>query len=97
MYFRALFWDHYINDLGNNLFSTVKPFADDTSIFSIVHDIDLSSKQLNDDQKKISDWAYQWKMYFNPDLSKQVQELTFSQKASRIDHPVVTFNNSPVA
>ena len=31
----------YINDLGNNLSSTVKLFADDTSIFSIVHDIDL--------------------------------------------------------
>ena len=33
----------YINDLGNNLSSTVKLFADDTSVFSIVHDIDLSS------------------------------------------------------
>ena len=58
----------YINNLGNNLSSTVKLFADDTSIFSIVHDIDLSCKQLNDDLKKISDWTYQWKMYFNPVL-----------------------------
>ena len=41
-----LFFLIYINDLGNNLSSTVKLFADDTSIFSIVHDIDLSSKQL---------------------------------------------------
>ena len=60
----------YINDLGNNLSSTVKQFADHKSIFSIVHDIDLSSKQLNDDLKKASDWAYHWKMSFNPDLSK---------------------------
>ena len=44
-----------------------------------------------------SDWAYQWKMSFNPDLSKQAQEVIFSRKASRVDHPVVTFNNSPVA
>ena len=51
-----LFFLIYINDLGNNLSSTVKLFADDTSIFSIVHDIDLSSKQLNDDLKKVSDW-----------------------------------------
>ena len=36
-------------------------------------------------------------MSFNPDLSKQGQEVIFSRKASRVDHPVVTFNNSPVA
>ena len=65
----SLFFLIYINDLGNNLSSTAKLFADDTSIFSIVHDIDLSSKQLNDDLKKVSDWAYQWKMSFNPGLS----------------------------
>ena len=50
-----LFFLIYIHDLGNNLSSTVKLFANDTSIFSIVHDIDLSSKQLNNDLKKISD------------------------------------------
>ena len=48
-----LFFLIYINDLGNNLSSTVKLFADDRSIFSIVHDIDLSSKQLNNDLKKV--------------------------------------------
>ena len=35
-----LFFLIYINDLGNNLSSTVKLFAEDASIFSIVHDID---------------------------------------------------------
>ena len=35
---------------------------------------------------------------FNPLMSfKQAQEVIFSQKASRVDHFVVTFNNSPVA
>ena len=62
-----LFFLIYINDLSHNLSSTVKLFADDTSVFSIVHDIDSSTKQLNDDLKKISDWAYQWKMSSNPD------------------------------
>ena len=36
-------------------------------------------------------------MSFNPDLSKQAHEVIFSWKTSRVDHPVVTFNNSPVA
>ena len=52
-----LFFVIYINDLGNNLSSLVKLFVDDRSIFSIVHGTDLSSKQLNDDLKNISDWA----------------------------------------
>ena len=55
----SLFFLIYINDLSHNLSSTVNLFADDASVFSIVHDTDSSTKQLNDDLKKISDWAYQ--------------------------------------
>ena len=35
-------------------------------------------------------------MSFNPDLSKQVQEVVFSRKTHKINHPKVSFNNSPV-
>ena len=73
----SLFFLIYINDLSHNLSSTAKLFADGISIFFIVHDIDQSTKQLNDDLKKISDWAYQWEMSFNPDLSKQAREVIF--------------------
>ena len=52
-----LFFLIYINDLRHNLLSTAKLFADDTSIFSIVHNNNSSTKQLNDDLKKISDCA----------------------------------------
>ena len=47
----------YINDLSHILSSTAELFADNTSVFSRVHDIDSSTKQLNDDLTKISDWA----------------------------------------
>ena len=87
----------YINDLSHNLSSTAQLFADETSISPIVHDINSSTKQLNDDLKKISDWAYQWEISFNLDLSKQAQEVIFSCKSSRVDHQTVTFNNSSVA
>ena len=53
-----LFFLIYINDLSKNLSSIMKLFADDTSIFSVVHDVDLSAKQLNDDLNKISEWAF---------------------------------------
>ena len=37
----------YINDLPDNLSTNVKLFADDTSLFSLVHDITTSSCDLN--------------------------------------------------
>ena len=83
-----LFFLIYVNDFSHNLSSTAKLFVDDTSVFSTVHDIDTSTKQLNDDLKKISYWAYRWKVYFNPDLSKQSGEMIFSCKSSRVDHHV---------
>ena len=86
----------YINDLSKNLSSTAKLFADGTSIFPVVFDITLSLLQLNDDLIKISDWAYQWKMSFNPEVTKKAQEVVFSCKSQKVTHPTVYFNNSPV-
>ena len=92
-----LFFLIYISDLSSkNLSSITKLFTDDTSIFSVVHDVDLSAKQLNDNSNKISEWAFQLKMAFNPDLSKQEQEIVFSHKTHKISHPKLNFNNSPV-
>ena len=73
----------YINDLSDNLISNAKPFADDTSLFSVVHDVNTSAKELNDDLKKVDDWGFQWKMSFNPDPSKQAQEAILSCKSKR--------------
>ena len=85
----------YINDLSDNLTSYVKLFADDT--FSVVHDVNTSDKELNDDLKKVNDWAFQWKISFNPDLSKQAQELTFSCISKRSTNPPLVFNNNNVS
>ena len=86
----------YINDLTKAISSTNKLFVDDTSIFSIVNDIDVSEHELNSNLRKISLCAYQWKMPFNPDVSKQAQEVIFSKKAQKLFHPTVLFNNIPV-
>ena len=42
-----------INDLSNNLSSPTKLFVDDTSLFSVVNDVNLSDFYLNSDFKKI--------------------------------------------
>ena len=69
----------YVNDLTNDIKSKCKLFADDTSLISLVHDIDPSASDLNHDLEKISEWFFQWKMKFNPDHTKQAQEIIFSR------------------
>ena len=42
--------------------------------------------ELNNDLVKINNWAYQWKMSFDPDPNKQAQEVIFSRKTRKIDY-----------
>ena len=61
----------YINDLPDGITSMCKIFADDTSLFSKVQDINKSANELNCDLEEVSNMAYQWKMQFNLDPNKQ--------------------------
>ena len=56
--------------IKDNIVSTVKFFAQDTSIFSAVNEANISADELNKDRQKISQWVYKWKMSFNPDFKK---------------------------
>ena len=87
----------YVNDLPNGLKSECKLFSDGTSLFSVAHGVNNSSSDINKDLELISDWAFQWKMSFNPDPSKQVQEIIFSRKKMKSSHPSVYFNYIPVS
>ena len=61
----------YINVLSDKLSSNVKLFADDTSLFSVIHNVQTSANELNNDLYKINNWFFQWKLSFNPEPSKQ--------------------------
>ena len=87
----------YINDLPKGLSSNAKLFADDTSLFSVIHDSSTTRNDLNDDLVKINYWAYHWKMSFNPDPNKQAQEVIFSRNTKKINPPPLTFNRSTVS
>ena len=73
-----------------------KIFADDTSLFSKVVDINKSVTKLNTDLEKISQWVYQWKMQFNSDPNKQANEVIFSRRliSNNLAHSPVKFNNN---
>ena len=86
----------YVNDLPNNLKSNVKLFADDVSLFSVVHDPVQSAEEINSDLRSINNWATNWKMSFNPDPLKQATEVLFSNKRLDIIHPDIYFNGVKV-
>ena len=87
----------YINDSADGLSSTSKLFSDDTSLFSVIHGSVIKNSELNSDLSRIKQWAFQWKMSFNPDPNKQAQEVIFSRKLKKVCHPPLCFNNINVS
>ena len=81
----------YINDLERNVKTNIKLFADDTMLFSIVKNLEISANDLNHDLDVIRQWAHQWKLEFNPDPTKQATEVLFSCKKSSPNHPQIMF------
>ena len=92
---RPFFFLIYINDLKGHLTSNPKLFADDISLFSTVTDPNATAHQINTDLFNIYWWTDQWKMSFNPDPSKQAQEVIFSRKTKITSLPQLVFNNNP--
>ena len=84
----------YINDITEVISSDLRIFADDTFIFRIADQ--SSTRILNLDLQKITNWAHQWKMLFNPDISKQAVEIIFSNKIKPSTHDPLVFNGIPV-
>ena len=58
-----------------------------------LNNIYTSAITLSQDLNAITNWAFQWKMIFNPDLSKQAQEVIFSRKIKKLLHPTLLFKN----
>ena len=62
-------------------------------MFTIISDSKkAAAKQLSADLDEIKEWAVQWKVSFNPDLSKQAQGVTFTLKAKKLVHLPIFFN-----
>ena len=74
----------YINDLVDNISCDIRIFADDTSVFDIVHNPAVSARRMNRDLKIIFDWGKLWCVTFNANKSLSV---LFSAKRNKKDHP----------
>lgn len=51
---------------------------------------------LNSDVVKINKWTDHWEMGFNPYPSKYAQEVIFSPKIKKQNHPVLIFNENQI-
>ena len=87
----------YINNLSNDLSPNCKLFGDNTSLFSVVNNIHTGATTLSQDINAITNWAFRWKMIFNPDLSKQAEEVIFNRKIKKLLYPTLLFNNIPLS
>ena len=71
-------------------------FANDTSFFLGVNDTQTIATNLSNDLTSIGNWTFQWIMIFNPNLTKQAQEVIFRRKIKKLLHPTLLFNNIPL-
>ena len=55
---------HFIDDLPDSIEDLVKIFADDTKVFTAVHE-DADWKRLQKDLDNLSDWSDRWQLRFN--------------------------------
>ena len=72
----------YINDLPDNIRSTVRLFADDTIIYLAVTS-DVSCKQLEMDLDALQEWEITWRMEFN---TTKCEVMRISRSKQQIQH-----------
>lgn len=83
----------YINDIVLNINSTVRLFADDTSLYLIVDDPVTTARCLNLDLDVIHQWAERWLVKFNAAKS---ESLLVSRKTNKHVHPPLFMNNEQI-
>ena len=91
LYHKVPSFAHFFPNTHNEL-----TLADDTSLFPIARNSNISANELNNHLQKISEWAYNRKISANPNLNKQAQEVIFSRKLNKPSHPKIVFDSAPV-
>ena len=83
----------YINDIVEDIHSSIRLFADDTSLYIIVDNPIQAAEQLNSDLLKIHLWATKWLVRFNPEKS---ESMLFSRKINKPFHPQVIMDQKNI-
>ena len=80
----------YIIDIVNNIRSSIRLFADDTSIYIISDNPQTAAFILNTDLETIKRWSHNWLVDFNP---TKTSTLLISRRQHPVFHPSLEMNN----
>ena len=80
----------YINDIVVDINSSVRLFADDTSLYLIVDNPAEAARCINSDLERMHQWAERWLVKFN---AKKSEAILISRKTNRLIHPRLLMNN----
>lgn len=78
----------YVNDIVENINTNIRLFADDTSLFTIIENVD-SIRILNEDIYNIAKWSDNWCIILNP---SKTSSMTFTRKRES-NWPDININN----
>ena len=92
MFHRGPFFLVYINDIVVDIGSSIRLFADNTSLYIIVDDPVTAAGSLNTDLQRITRWAAIWLVSFNP---TKTEVFLASRKLNR-NHPPIYMQNQQI-
>ncbi|KAK3101624.1 hypothetical protein FSP39_004973 [Pinctada imbricata] len=81
----------YINDIVQDINSSIKLFADDTTLYVIVDSPASAANSLNNDLDTIHAWSLKWLVDFSPD---KTEVMIFSKKRAPSQHPSLFLNDT---
>jgi hypothetical protein len=80
----------FINDIVTDINSKINLFADDTSLYMIVNSPIETATQMQLDIEKKSNWANNWLVQFNPNIS---ESMVISKTINKPYHPPLSMSN----
>ena len=80
----------YINDIVNDIGSSIKLFADDTSLYVIVEDAIMAANLMDSDLDKMHNWANEWLVNFNPHKTEEMMQLKYLILSSNGQYFILT-------
>ena len=84
----------FIDDMLTYINSTIKLFADDSSLYLIVDDPQETAQPLNDDLVKVNAWSTKWLVNFNP---QKTETMTISRKLNKPYQSNLIMNNTIIS
>ena len=72
----------------------MKLFVENTSLFSVVQNINRPSTDFDLDLSDIKEWTFLRNISLNVDFTKQAKQAIFARKTQKLSYPLLVSNNN---